>query len=165
MPSFGEVVAVPVALPQLCTGKVLTMSYLDGPKLEEEARRQLLSIGVDVSSGSVSGMSALLLPFDGLLVAQLPLHVEHILNILTKTAGCRLLGAGYCVDMIKQSAKAAVSMGGGDAGGGGSSSSSGGAASSQISASGGSPGWFGWVGRLALRGQKTRLLCAISLQK
>jgi len=72
MPSFGEVVAVPVALPQLCTGKVLTMSYLDGPKLEEEARRQLLSIGVDVSSGSVSGMSALLLPFDGLLWLSFP---------------------------------------------------------------------------------------------
>ena len=54
MPTFGHVVAIPEALPHLCTPKVLTMTMLDGPKLEEEARRQLLAIGVDVSSGNVS---------------------------------------------------------------------------------------------------------------
>eukprot|EP01043_Picozoa_sp_COSAG02_P037388 COSAG02_NODE_2801_length_8003_cov_5.731655_1_plen_293_part_00 len=57
MPTFGHVVAVPEAIQQLCTRKVLTMTMLNGPKLEEEARRQLLAVGVDVSSGNVSGES------------------------------------------------------------------------------------------------------------
>lgn len=51
MPKYRDVVAVPQPLHQLCTPKVLTMSYLDGPMLEEEARRQLLVMGVDVDKG------------------------------------------------------------------------------------------------------------------
>ena len=42
MPRFGDVVAVPLPLPSLCTASVLTMSYLDGPMLESEARRQVM---------------------------------------------------------------------------------------------------------------------------
>lgn len=51
MPLFGHVVAVPVVEPDLCSARVLTMSFLDGPKLEAEARRQLLAVGVDVEAG------------------------------------------------------------------------------------------------------------------
>lgn len=52
MPRFGDVVAVPLPLPALCTPQVLTMTYLDGPMLESEARRQLLLMGVDVDKGA-----------------------------------------------------------------------------------------------------------------
>ena len=44
-------VVVPHIYPELCTQKVITMSYLKGPKLEEEARRQLESLGIDTSKG------------------------------------------------------------------------------------------------------------------
>jgi aarF domain-containing kinase len=42
-------VIVPHVYPELCTSKVITMSYLPGPKLEEEARRQLKALGIDTS--------------------------------------------------------------------------------------------------------------------
>ena len=54
MPAFGHLVAVPRAVPELCSGRVLTMEKLEGPKLEEEAKRQLLAVGVDVEQGSVT---------------------------------------------------------------------------------------------------------------
>ena len=44
-------VVVPKPYHDLCTGKVITMSYLPGPKLEEEAKRQLESLGIDTSGG------------------------------------------------------------------------------------------------------------------
>ena len=44
-------VVVPQVYPELSTNKVITMSYLRGPKLEEEARRQLESLGIDVKRG------------------------------------------------------------------------------------------------------------------
>jgi len=44
-------VVVPYVYPEFCTSKVITMSYLPGPKLEEEARRQLEAIGIDMKKG------------------------------------------------------------------------------------------------------------------
>ena len=44
-------VVIPQPHDELCTGKVITMSYLPGPKLEEEAKRQLESLGIDTSGG------------------------------------------------------------------------------------------------------------------
>lgn len=44
-------VMVPKVFPDLCTKKVITMSYLPGPKFEEEARKQLESLGFDTSQG------------------------------------------------------------------------------------------------------------------
>ena len=44
-------VVVPKPYDALCTGKVITMSYLPGPKLEEEAKRQLELLGIDTSGG------------------------------------------------------------------------------------------------------------------
>lgn len=43
-------VIVPEPLPKLCSPKIITMAYLPGPKLEDEARRQLKSLGIDLSS-------------------------------------------------------------------------------------------------------------------
>ena len=44
-------VVVPHIYPHLCTEKVITMSYLEGPKLEQEARQQLEALGIDTSQG------------------------------------------------------------------------------------------------------------------
>ena len=44
-------VVVPKPYDALCTGKVITMSFLPGPKLEEEAKRQLELLGIDTSGG------------------------------------------------------------------------------------------------------------------
>ena len=44
-------VVVPHVYPELCTSKVITMSYLPGPKLEEEARRRLEALGIDTKKG------------------------------------------------------------------------------------------------------------------
>ena len=44
-------VVVPRVYEDYCTSKVITMSYLPGPKLEEEARRQLEALGIDTKKG------------------------------------------------------------------------------------------------------------------
>ena len=44
-------VQVPRVYENLSTSKVITMSYLKGPKLEEEARRQLELLGINTSKG------------------------------------------------------------------------------------------------------------------
>ena len=44
-------VVLPRVIDELCTNKIVTMSYLPGPKLEEEARRQLAALGIDTSKG------------------------------------------------------------------------------------------------------------------
>ncbi|KAG7348224.1 ABC1 family-domain containing protein [Nitzschia inconspicua] len=44
-------VLVPKVYPDLCSKNVITMSYLPGPKFEEEARKQLESLGFDTSQG------------------------------------------------------------------------------------------------------------------
>jgi predicted unusual protein kinase regulating ubiquinone biosynthesis (AarF/ABC1/UbiB family) len=44
-------VVVPHVYDELSTSKVITMAYLRGPKLEEEARRQLAALGIDMSRG------------------------------------------------------------------------------------------------------------------
>ncbi|KAG7368916.1 ABC1 family-domain containing protein [Nitzschia inconspicua] len=44
-------VLVPKVYPNLCSKNVITMSYLPGPKFEEEARKQLESLGFDTSQG------------------------------------------------------------------------------------------------------------------
>jgi aarF domain-containing kinase len=44
-------VVVPSVYEDLCTHKVITMTYLPGPKLEEEARRQLEALGINTNQG------------------------------------------------------------------------------------------------------------------
>lgn len=44
-------VLVPKVYHKFCTKNVVTMTYLPGPKFEEEARKQLESLGVDTSQG------------------------------------------------------------------------------------------------------------------
>ncbi|KAI2503481.1 ABC1 family-like protein [Fragilaria crotonensis] len=44
-------VVVPRVYNDLCTKLVITMTYLPGPKLEQEARRQLELLGIDTSKG------------------------------------------------------------------------------------------------------------------
>jgi aarF domain-containing kinase len=44
-------VVVPRVYPDFCTKLVITMTYLPGPKLEQEARRQLELLGIDTSKG------------------------------------------------------------------------------------------------------------------
>ena len=44
-------VVVPHVYPEFCTSKIITMSYLPGPKLEEEARRRLEALGIDTKNG------------------------------------------------------------------------------------------------------------------
>jgi len=44
-------VVVPHVYKDYCTSKIITMSYLPGPKLEEEARRQLEALGIDTKKG------------------------------------------------------------------------------------------------------------------
>lgn len=50
-PYIRRNVQVPQVYPDLCTKRVITMSYLPGPKFEEEARNQLESLGIDTSRG------------------------------------------------------------------------------------------------------------------
>ncbi|KAL7535268.1 hypothetical protein ACHAWF_005113 [Thalassiosira exigua] len=44
-------VVVPRVFDDMCTEKVITMTYLPGPKFEEEARRQLALLGIDSRGG------------------------------------------------------------------------------------------------------------------
>lgn len=44
-------VVVPSVYEDFCTNKVITMTYLPGPKLEQEARRQLEMLGIDTKKG------------------------------------------------------------------------------------------------------------------
>jgi aarF domain-containing kinase len=46
-------VIVPKPYDTLCTSRVITMTYLPGRKLEEEARRRLAIMGIDTSKGSI----------------------------------------------------------------------------------------------------------------
>eukprot|EP00039_Didymoeca_costata_P020782 m.342407 g.342407 ORF g.342407 m.342407 type:complete len:576 (-) comp21351_c0_seq1:128-1855(-) len=48
---FKDKVVIPNVVPRLCTGKIITMTYLPGGKLEQEARRQLEVMGVDLEQG------------------------------------------------------------------------------------------------------------------
>ena len=50
-PYLRRGVVVPRVYKDYCTSKVITMSYLPGPKLEEEARRQLEALGIDTKKG------------------------------------------------------------------------------------------------------------------
>lgn len=51
MPVFAKQVAVPRLLEPLSSSRVLTMTFLEGPKLEEEALRQLKMVGVSFEEG------------------------------------------------------------------------------------------------------------------
>jgi len=55
-PYIRRGVVVPRPHEGLCTGRVVTMTYLPGPKFEEEAKRHLASLGVDVIGGRGGGM-------------------------------------------------------------------------------------------------------------
>jgi len=50
-------VVVPKVVPDLCSPTILTMTYLPGPKLEEEAHRQLQALGIDTKKGLKSVVS------------------------------------------------------------------------------------------------------------
>lgn len=45
-PYIEHGVVVPRVFPELCTNQVITMTYLPGPKFEEEAKRQLEMVGI-----------------------------------------------------------------------------------------------------------------------
>jgi aarF domain-containing kinase len=51
-PYIKRNVIMPKVFKQLCTKKVITMTYLPGPKLEAEARRQLALLGIDMSKNN-----------------------------------------------------------------------------------------------------------------
>ena len=50
-PYMKRGVEIPRVYPELCSNQVITMTYLPGPKFEEEARKQLESLGIDTSRG------------------------------------------------------------------------------------------------------------------
>lgn len=50
-PYLKRGVVIPKTFPELCTDQIITMSYLPGPKFEEQARRQLESLGIDTQGG------------------------------------------------------------------------------------------------------------------
>ena len=50
-PYLKRNVVIPKPHPELSTDKVITMDFLPGPKLEEEAKRQLELLGIDTSQG------------------------------------------------------------------------------------------------------------------
>jgi len=50
-PYMKRNVVVPKVFEELCTKKVITMTYLPGPKVEDEAKRQLALLGIDTSKG------------------------------------------------------------------------------------------------------------------
>ena len=43
-------IIIPKLYNDLCTNRIITMKYLPGPKLEEEAKKQLALLGIDISS-------------------------------------------------------------------------------------------------------------------
>jgi aarF domain-containing kinase len=47
-------VLIPKVYNHLCTKKIITMTYLPGPKLEAEAKRQLAALGIDTSKYKLS---------------------------------------------------------------------------------------------------------------
>jgi len=50
-PYIKRGVEIPKVFPELCSNEVITMTYIPGPKFEEEARKQLESLGIDTSRG------------------------------------------------------------------------------------------------------------------
>ena len=50
-PYIKRGVEIPKVFPELCTNQVITMSYIPGPKFEEEARKQLEALGINTSRG------------------------------------------------------------------------------------------------------------------
>lgn len=50
-PYLKRNVVIPKVYEELCSKKIITMKYLPGPKLEEEAKRQLALLGIDTSKG------------------------------------------------------------------------------------------------------------------
>jgi aarF domain-containing kinase len=48
-PYIQHGVLVPRVFPSLCTNRVITMTYLPGPKFEEEAKRQLEMVGISTN--------------------------------------------------------------------------------------------------------------------
>jgi aarF domain-containing kinase len=55
-PYIRRGVLIPKVFPLLCTKRVITMSYLAGPKFEEKARKQLEFLGIDTSLGMRAAM-------------------------------------------------------------------------------------------------------------
>jgi aarF domain-containing kinase len=50
-PYIKHGVEIPKVFPNLCSNQVITMTYIPGPKFEEEARKQLELLGIDTSRG------------------------------------------------------------------------------------------------------------------
>ncbi|GKY93701.1 hypothetical protein MPSEU_000337300 [Mayamaea pseudoterrestris] len=55
-PYLKRNIVVPRVLKDYCTPRVITMTYLPGSKLEDEARRQLAMLGIDTSKQSMSAV-------------------------------------------------------------------------------------------------------------
>jgi hypothetical protein len=49
-------IVVPRVLSKYCTSKVITMTYLPGTKLEDEARKQLAMLGIDMSKRNIGDL-------------------------------------------------------------------------------------------------------------
>eukprot|EP00038_Savillea_parva_P030854 m.80896 g.80896 ORF g.80896 m.80896 type:complete len:355 (+) comp9376_c1_seq1:510-1574(+) len=52
-PRFADRICIPESVPELCTERIVTMTYLDGPKLEEEVLRRFAAVGIDRRGASV----------------------------------------------------------------------------------------------------------------
>ena len=50
-PEFSAAVAVPEVIPSLCSRRVVTMTFLEGPTLEQKASALLSGAGVDLRAG------------------------------------------------------------------------------------------------------------------
>jgi aarF domain-containing kinase len=50
---FSSVICIPESVPELCNDRVITMTFLEGPKLEDEVLRRLRAVGIDRGSTDI----------------------------------------------------------------------------------------------------------------
>eukprot|EP00037_Helgoeca_nana_P013217 m.121633 g.121633 ORF g.121633 m.121633 type:complete len:362 (-) comp21903_c0_seq12:5353-6438(-) len=55
---YKSLIDVPRTFPHLCTDQVITMTYIEGPKLEEEVLRRLSAVGIDRQAITVRSFMA-----------------------------------------------------------------------------------------------------------
>lgn len=98
-------VLVPEVYPDLCTDRVISMSFLPGVKLEEEARRQLEMLGVDTKRGlrSIVSQAATETEQPGSTVADSEVHQNFTSSSSTvsrMTAAGRVIGRFIGIDSL-----------------------------------------------------------------
>jgi hypothetical protein len=123
MPTYSDRVVVPTVYKHLCTPRLITMQYLAGPKLEQEVRRQMRAVGLEIDEGA---------------------SIKDWLGTIgAAQKGLRAAGVG--VDATDGAGAAAA------AGGGGPESESDVVAHSTAAGSGNGGSSYGWLVRPALR--------------